>query len=299
MNKVILILLSLSLLIGGSLSADQEVGNGGDAVKCDWTEDSEEGYYFLDYIIARERQDAVGGLKKFSKPQFALDDIKKKLENSVPTLGKSLEQFMKVQNQAMGGKRQSRTARIVWMKERRGLISIKNKRLIAKLPSNCREIYQVIRRSPRVNQTYFYYDPWLLKKIKGNSDQFSWLMVHEWLWSHTQNIQLVREVNEYVHSADFHDRHDNKKIALVLDVKEIGLYITKKDYDRIQLAIRKAQKCIDAKGKGYSRKDLSKLYQDLDSVAIAARGELDIFNKIGDLANTIVLLKLRQNRGSY
>jgi len=76
MNKVILILLSLSFLIGGTLSADQEVGNGGDGVMINGKP------YLLDFV-----EQGVNHKPRFKNPQDYSKRVARKLQRSISLPG--------------------------------------------------------------------------------------------------------------------------------------------------------------------------------------------------------------------
>jgi hypothetical protein len=62
---------------------------------------------------------------------------------------------------------------------------------------------QVVVREPRPPLTIYNYDKALLEKLKVSKMQYSFMLVHEWLWDYLDNAPAIRDTNGYLHSEEF------------------------------------------------------------------------------------------------
>jgi hypothetical protein len=105
----------------------------------------------------------------------------------------------------------------VWEEASFGLVDIKDEDLVSLLPENCRgpngqaQIIQAVVRQPSgftgmPNKIVFGYQPKVLKEMHERAPlQLSFLLVHEWLWEFSQNVQVNRRVNRFLHSVEFQE----------------------------------------------------------------------------------------------
>ncbi|MGE0632672.1 MAG: hypothetical protein AB7O96_09705 [Pseudobdellovibrionaceae bacterium] len=204
------------------------VGTGGDIVFCaPFEETSFKGYYLLDYLLTYNHTtanaDVIGG-------DQTLEVITKALENKIPELGRSLRKFVT----AMQGQifiAPDYTKNYIWIPQRMGLNDLTDEFLFEKLPKNCYkpghpdqvQIIQAVIREERPHSVILRYDELQLKELRRQSElQFSFMMVHEWLWHYSANAGIVRDANRYLHSNIFFEQTSG---AAELSLRNIGVDI--------------------------------------------------------------------------
>jgi len=187
----------------------REIGNGGDAVLCDGKNIEYQGIYVLDYFLS--------GTFPQNATQDKLTKIIKTLEEKLPTLGSELKSFS---SSYMKKEETPYDSLVFWKSSKRGLLNIHDEDMIELLPQNC-SIKQIIRRIPRATGITFYYDEASMTALE-KSNQLSWIIVHEYLWSRSTNAIDIREANEYLHSIDFLEDEDTKALS-ILDKLQINV----------------------------------------------------------------------------
>lgn len=186
-------------------SAGQEVGNGGDAVFCKPSSaNSFNGYYSLDYLSFFSPDAQIVPAETVDQ---SLSRIEKLLTQKLPTLAQDFKSFRAdVFNQTNLGRPH------IWEVAPFGLIDLKDEALVTLLPENCRSgdkvniVQAVIRQPPQVSglpptKLLFKFVPQVVNDLKANNPvQLSYLIVHEWLWSFSDNVQRNRRITNWLHS---------------------------------------------------------------------------------------------------
>jgi hypothetical protein len=192
------------LLVAHVALAGGEVENGGDSVFCDVSGDNQlVGYFSLDYLLTyRSRNDNADVIDR--SWEESRDRISRQLHAKLPALGRSFDQFV-----ALLFSTDSLKERI-WHEASFGLEDISDERILRKLPPNCYkknaagipEVIQSVIRVRRPEAVIYEFDPDILADLEQNSPlQFSFLVVHEWLWDFTGDVQVIRDVNRLLHSS--------------------------------------------------------------------------------------------------
>ena len=189
------------------------VGNGGDAIYCYASEQNNfSGYYTLDYIVASAE------IQKHPSSDEALDAIEEQFQKKIPQLAESLSVFREAAQ-----KSSKISDRYYWKPDQNGILSIEDEQLKEKLPRNCMDksnpnkvnLIQLVRRLEQGNQIKFFYDSAVMDKIRNNGNQYSWILVHEWLWNFFDNAESIRQFNEYLHSVSLKQDGKSKINRLV------------------------------------------------------------------------------------
>jgi len=199
--------LILCLLTGPFAHAGWYVGNGGDAIFCKPSALNQlHGYYSIDYLLTLASASGPDGIARPSSWDDSSKRILKILEDKVPGLAGSFKDFSRlVYNKSFAEKR-------VWEPAAFGLTDLNDERITARLPENCKTdgtfkiIQAVIRQfegfsGTRPGQYVYKFVPDLLNEMnEQNPVQLSFLMVHEWLWDVSSNVDRNRRINRFLHS---------------------------------------------------------------------------------------------------
>ncbi len=206
--------------------ASGTVLNGGDAVFCKATPGAQmQGLYSLDYLVTYD-----------SSVQFfnarTVEDSHRRiwmlLNKNLPELQASFKVFSK------NFLNKDPHFTYIWEEASFGLVDIRDEDLVSLLPENCRgasgqaQIIQAVVRQPSrftgmPNKTVFGYQPKVLKEMHERAPlQLSFLLVHEWLWEFSQNVQVNRRVNKFLHSVAFQEMSRDQIISTL---REIGFAI--------------------------------------------------------------------------
>lgn len=212
------------------------VGNGGDGLECRPSPDNDlNGFYSLDYILTRAAAHGADGAAPVDSWKSSSERILRLLRIKVPTLASSFEDFKKlVFNTSYQYTR-------IWEPTPFGLKSLDDERIVSQLPANCLDanghaliLQTVVRQYESFSGTkpgvYIYkYDPELVAKLDRQSPlQLSHLMVHEWLWDLSLNVDRNRRVNKFFHSTEFESMPPEEVIATL---RGMGLEIPEKVMD--------------------------------------------------------------------
>lgn len=184
------------------------VGNGGDAVLCRADNSNPfSGYYSLDYLAQYQGADE---LIKVSSLEDSLVRIEDQLKKNIPELYESFKLF---HNNLFNVADASQIH--LWERAPFGLLDLKDEKLATLIPDNCLDggrlsvVQAAIRVSPLISGRplgyYLYkYVPEVVEKLQQtNPIQASFLIVHEWLWQHSDSVDRNRRVNYWLHSKVF------------------------------------------------------------------------------------------------
>ncbi len=180
-------------------SGGVDVGNGGDAIRCSTSpENSFSGLYALDFFLTESPSaPKVQAVKSWEESR---DRIFSYLNKIHPQLAWSFYDFFsQIENHT------NYESDRVWEASTNDLIYLKDQKIITKLPTNCggkdkTEVYQAVIRQKKATHTTYHYSQDLLSDLRQQSLQFSFLMVHEWLWDLTEDVAAIRQLNRLLHS---------------------------------------------------------------------------------------------------
>ena len=196
-------------ILGTSLAAQGgpgRVGNGGDSVLCQQTADNPfVGYYSLDYLMTYNSSNQNSDLVEVFDWNESYQRISGMLERNHPDLSYSFEAFVRHLDNQLDYTRER-----IWQEASFGLVDLKDERMIRRLPKNCQrfsedgelELIQTVIRQQKPNLVVYEYDPTILKEFRTLAPlQYSFLLIHEWLWDLTQDVKVIRDANRFLHSS--------------------------------------------------------------------------------------------------
>jgi hypothetical protein len=223
--KTLMMTFLSSLLIGSPVWAGGViVGNGGDVLRC-----GSDGLFSLDYLLTEGSRVTPSNLPAPQTVQQSLNRIEWLLAQKVPTLLASFREHVRLL------KNHDFTQTAVWEEAANGLINIQDEEIVNLLPANClntegkAELIQAIIREFWVfsgrpeGKTLFKYVPQIYAELETQKPlQLSFLLVHEWLWSISQNVDRNRRVGHFLHSNAFEQMSPAQVIA---QLQGMGLLI--------------------------------------------------------------------------
>jgi len=203
-----LVLTACLSLVSTCAYAGIDVGNGGDLVKCVPHEANDLfGFYSLDYLIfARSKGPQPMPAQSWEESIFR---IRRTLVDKIPELLPIFDEFA---NNILN---EDQSRRQVWEPTDYELREINDEDLPAsvQIPVNCRDggkiqlVQAVIRQKPEFtgsNLIVYKYMPRIFEKMaKERPLQLSFLLVHEFLWSISDNVDRNRRINWFFHSEEF------------------------------------------------------------------------------------------------
>lgn len=206
------------------------VGKGGDTIKCEPSSlNAFNGHYTLDYLLEYNSGEfQIAEALTFSKMKAKLQQYfgQEQIE-----LSQSLENFSSSlfkQDESLGR---------VWRKSETPLYDIKDEEIIKRIPENCLVLeagsfvlklrQTVIRQSLKNYIEYHYDEEILLQQQKQNPVQYSFFLVHEWMWDFTRNIESLRKMNWLLHSSQL------EKISKA----DFKLFLEKINFGIVDLAV--------------------------------------------------------------
>jgi len=227
--KSFLMLSILSLIFVSSAEARFVVGNGGDAIQCQPSNDNKlNGAYSLDYIVTLANAQGDDGLTPVSSWKDSAERIYNLLLVKTPTLAPYFREF----RETVFNKDYTKTK--IWEPTPFGLVEIDDQNITSLIPANCHkdgkvQITQaVIRQFSEFSGTdkghiIYKYDPAIVASLDQKSPlQLSMLMVHEWLWDLSQNVDRNRRINRFLHSREIETMAPE---AVIDSLKGMGLSI--------------------------------------------------------------------------
>jgi hypothetical protein len=214
-----LITLLQILFLSSPVFSQVEVGNGGDMLHCQPSSGTAifSGYYSLDYVATYDYGNENADIVELPF-NAQLDRIESILYEKATSYWLSFKEYRKqlFQNNI--------TNKYIWRGHPYGLISIEDERLAQILPPYCmsgnptsnEEVIQAVIRETRPGMVIFNYDSNLIDRLNDNTNQMSFLVVHEWLWNFATNAGSIREVNRFLHS-NMADSVSSSQLQLVFE----------------------------------------------------------------------------------
>lgn len=190
------------------------VGNGGDTVVCRKDPSNTfEGYYSLDYLLTYQHFNNNSDIVPVTTWAVSQKRILKILRAD-SELSYSFSDFSKRMLNHTDIKSR------IWKEAAFGLVDLRDEQIVRQLPVNCRdkkpgnqggiEIIQTVIRQRRPDLIVYEYDPQILRDLSLRTPlQYSFLMIHEWLWDYTDDVRVLRDVNRYLHSKAAETRNPN------------------------------------------------------------------------------------------
>ncbi len=219
------------LAVNFSAHAGVTVGNGGDAVVCEESPASSyTGYYSFDYMMTLKEDNS--DLPEFSDWAGYRQRILQLFAEKYPDLERLFLDFAsRVPGEDLVPPDQIFLQERIWLEAIYGLVDLQDEQAIRKLPPNCYKsgeventlkVVQAVIRQPGENVIIYNYDPDVLRRLKSRPLQYSFLLVHEWLWDLVGDPEVVRRLNRFLHSklAEDLNRDDFQKT-----LKNLGLEI--------------------------------------------------------------------------
>lgn len=210
-------------------TAGTDFGQGGNVVMCKSSPTNNlSGYYSLDYLLTLNTKKPLAHITSW---QQSIYNIRRVINEKLPEFLARFDQFQ----QNILNEDYSRTE--IWERIAFELIPINDQDLhsTVRVPSNCRngneiEIVQTVVRQYRdfsgVNKTIFKYVPEIFDSLNGDRPlQLSFLIIHEWLWSVSDNVDRNRRIVRFMHSPEFYSLSRKELIeqlnGMGLDVQAI------------------------------------------------------------------------------
>lgn len=210
-------------------SARFTVGNGGDAILCRKSTDNKlEGSYSLDYIVTLKDIQGEDGLAAVKSWANSAERIYNLLLVKAPTLAPYFQDFR--ENVFNTDYSKSK----VWEPTPFGLIEIDDQNITSLIPENCKtdgktQLTQAVIREfqsysgAERDHVIYKYDPAIVSSLDQQSPlQLSFLMVHEWLWDLSQNVDRNRRINRFLHSKEIETMAPE---VVISNLKGMGLVI--------------------------------------------------------------------------
>lgn len=219
MQNLLLSFIVFFSFIDASLASGSYVGNGGDTILCKSSpENNFQGHYTLDYLL-EFRETNLGPLEITTFSQ-TLDRLNLFLGMKYPELLTHFNQFMEGvrDNQVKHGRH--------WVEEESKLIDIEDENIQKLIPVNCLEekngeyrlkLHQTVIREAIKDPIIYHYDKKILEELEAkNPLQYSFFIVHEWLWDLTRDVRTVRTLNWLFHSEELH-KMTRSELSMMFD----------------------------------------------------------------------------------
>lgn len=186
------------------------VGNGGDAIVCKASaQNFLNGTYSLDYLLTLQNTTVDLDVVQVKSWDESADRIFKLLQVKLPELAVYFDEYRKSTFKS------DFTQRHVWEPTPFGLMDLKDENIKSQLPANCKngdqaQISQAVIREfashsgAATDHVVYKYMPTVIDELKkSNPLQLSYLLVHEWLWDFSSNVERNRRFNRLLHSPRF------------------------------------------------------------------------------------------------
>lgn len=197
------------LALGGSqrtLAIGGEVGNGGDSVECIQSGASPfSGFYSLDYLLTYRHDNDNRDVVNVNSWEESRQRLLSLFAAKAPDLGRLFSKFV-----AELDNHSDYLRPYIWQEAAYGLIPFDDQRMVRRLPTNCQQVdsgqvnvIQSVMRRKRPGTIVFQYDPTIYSELSRHYPlQLSFLLVHEWLWDLTSDVEVVREADRFLHSSN-------------------------------------------------------------------------------------------------
>jgi hypothetical protein len=183
------------------------VGNGGDVIFCTASDNNFlNGAYSLDYILTLSEMQSDTSNAAVSSWKNSSDRIYKILAEKVPTLADLFNDYRRLVFNTG-----DYSLKRVWEPAPFGLVDLKDELITSQLPRNCQHDgqYQVVQAAIKQFNSFsgtkdkiiYKFVPALVNELDERSPlQLSYLLVHEWLWDISTNVDRNRRINRFLHS---------------------------------------------------------------------------------------------------
>lgn len=234
----------LTLILAAQTSmAGIEVGNGGDTLMCRPADSQRaESWYNLDYYLTTAINHNEHEVREVTDWNDSLRKVQRVLAVNSPYLGYLFDEFL-----FYLGNSSDYSKAMIWEPAPRGLVVIHDEDIANLIPKECTKlvdgkpnIYQTVVRQENPGILIFAFDPHLVDQLKRNFPvQYSFLIVHEWLWSFSKRTDTLRRVNRFLHSTST-DRLTPEQFNGVLSNFGITANVKLEDVCQKHLLIRRA-----------------------------------------------------------
>jgi Leucine-rich repeat (LRR) protein len=179
-----------------------EVGNGGDLAYCNPVSENEfSGYYSLDYL-ATLSSSSGSRLRQVSSWEESRHAIAALLREKAPELSPSFENFL-----AHLDNHDDFSQQRIWLESIYGLVDLKDEMLLQSLPQNCLDqgnhpqLVQAVVRQLKDDFIIYNFDADILTELRRSKPlQYSFLMLHEFLWDLSMDVRANFRINRFLHS---------------------------------------------------------------------------------------------------
>lgn len=217
-NSLFSFLLIFVMFKSSDLLAGTAVGNGGDIIFCEKsTENPFYSYYSLDYFVNVVLKNRTSELIESDSFEEIISHIYKNIYKHNTSMAESLLFFVSQMYN------EDYTQNYVWEIEPYGLAPLSDEMLVSVIPDNCVKekdskpnIIQSIIRITKPSLKIFSYDAKLVNNLKSISQmQFSFLILHEWLWNFTDNADTNRRINFLMHTKKFDSMKAHEFVSFI------------------------------------------------------------------------------------
>lgn len=182
--------------------AGKEGGNGGDIYECSPAPELNnlKGDYNLDYIMMVSPYNNSDMVKHDSVQEYA-EHMKRVIGRALPEMLPDFMAFLKTIPENPYGERVN-SLDYIWVKESAGsLVDIQDEDFtIREVPENCEFKEQAAIKIDGV----FYYSKKVFEELPVKApQQYSFLVMHEWLRSYVNDSRIIRILNYYLHQNRF------------------------------------------------------------------------------------------------
>jgi hypothetical protein len=256
--------------------ADETViGNGGDVAYCKNSETNKfTDFYAVDFLVTYDSANPMTEATDWKASQVR---ILKQLKRLNTQLHESFKNYLKDLD-----KKPSENSKRLWQPSSFGLSTLSDEALIGNLPENCKHedsngktrlLQTVIRSIPKADElsvstkvsidpadpaapamVKYDYNKSMMEWLKSQRPvQYSFMIVHEWLWDFTKDINSVRTLNALIHSEELENisaddfiqkfiglsfrLHSQLKIGSFEDKQKCEININKDPEDKAQFFI--------------------------------------------------------------
>jgi len=263
--------------------------HGGDVVRCSSSaENGLNGIFALDYVAGldlRQQPTHPAPVNSWTESKQRLMDV---LKWKAPALLSSFQEFASsVETNGLLGKR-------IWRGGFGELVQLADEELVRHVPANCRtftdqgrpQAIQAVIRQQLASKLVYEYDESILRELDSRPLQYSFLMVHEWLWDHFKSAAVIRQVNHFLHSTEIEQL---TAIQVQAILKEFGLNLESSNSNYFQNMFAELIRADDVDS-------IVRLRRELNGLPVFSWIGFDLLNKSG---RRIVKMFLYNSMGYY